>query len=62
MILIQLLTNVALITKEWGDGKTMTFSPLTKPRWTTQMNYHNMHQPFDIFCFVFVRHNELHEM
>ena len=26
------------------------------------MNYPNMHQPFDFFCFVFVSHNKHHEM
>ena len=31
--------------------RTMSFSPWTKPRWTTQMNY--PHQPFDVFSFCF---------
>ena len=26
------------------------------------MNYPNMHQPFEFFCFVFVNHNKLHEI
>ena len=26
------------------------------------MNYPNMYQPFDFFCFVFVSHNKHHEM
>ena len=28
----------------------------------TQMNYPNMHQPFNFFCFDFVGHNKHHEI
>ena len=43
--------------------KTMSFSPWTKPRWTTQMNYpSNCTNPSMFFRFVFVSHNEHHEI
>ena len=42
--------------------KTMSSSPLDLTHWITQMNYPNMHQPFDFFCFVFDCHNKHHEM
>ena len=43
--------------------RTMSFSPWTKPRWTTQMNYpSNFTNPSMFFRFVFVSHNEHHEI
>ena len=43
--------------------RTMSFSPWTKPRWTTQMNYpSNYTNPSMFFRFVFVSHNEQHEI
>ena len=42
--------------------RTMSFSPWTKPRWTTQMDYpSNFTNPSMFFHFVFVSHNEHHE-
>ena len=48
-----------LITKEWGDGQNNDLQSVDlTPFKTTQMNYPNMHQPFDVFCFVFVSHKK----
>ena len=43
--------------------RIMSFSPWTKPRWTTQMDYpSNFTNPSMFFRFVFVSHNEHHEI